>query len=199
MKYNEIFEKVKAYMDEVGPIDGGLILDDDTEKPLDALIASVLESAWKSFVLLCPLHLLTSKAGTSVAASNHIASIPIPTDFIRLASVKMASWSHDLYELHPAIGNLYAMQHNEFTMGTPTRPIAFIKHGVIECYSGTGATESTSFKYIAKKTFNPESEEDLIEDLVSHAFCYHVAGNVYDSLGNKLSQVAYTNRDRLFM
>jgi len=197
MNYDAIISKVKAFMDEVGAIDGTLLIEDDTEKPVDMLISASLASAWRSFALLCPLYLLPSKAGANVTATTKTATIPIPTDFIRLASVKMSSWVRDLSDLYPAEGNLYAMQSNDFTKGTPTRPLAFVKNGTIECYSGAANGETTTFKYVADVVFDAKVTDELIPANIAHAFCYHVAGNVYDILNSQAAKTMYANRDAL--
>lgn len=201
MKYADIIAKVKAYMDEVGAIDGALLIDIDTEKPIDMLIAETLASGWRSFVLQCPLHLLpVTTFGTAIAAIAKVGFITIPENFIKVAVIKMTSWGHDLNDVYPTTGpgaNLYAMQANEFTRGTPTRPIAFIKSGTIECYSGAAATEEVTFKYVADVLFDAVSTEEIVAANIAHAFCYHVAGNVYDILGNQVAKTMYANRDAL--
>lgn len=196
MIYGEILDKVKAYMDEVGAIDGALLVDIDTEKPIDMLIAEALDSAWRSFVFHSPLHYLPIKTVTAKTITSLVIIVAKPTDFIRLASFMVSTWSRPVFQGYYETDPIYAMQRNEYTKGTPTRPVVIIRPATLEGYSAVTANDTLSMTYVPSVDFTDKTT-DIIPDSVSSAFCYHIAGNVYDILGSAVAKTMYANRDAL--
>lgn len=196
MTYGEIIDKVLALMDEQSSIDGGLVLDDTNEKPLEAIIAASLSGAWRSFVFYSPLHYLPIKTVTTRTIDNLVLIVAKPTDFIRLASFMASSWSRPCSSGYYETDPIYTMQRNEYTKGKPTRPVVIIRPSIIEGYSALTPSDTVVMTYVPSVDFTNETAT-LVADNIADAFCYHVAGLVYSSFGNKLFEVMFAQRDAL--
>jgi len=196
MTYSQIIERILAIMDEATPIDGVLFDDDTTINPTASMIDATLSGAWRSFVFHSPLHYLPTNQVTARTITNLVVTVTKPADFIRLASFMVSTWSRPAIESFFETDPIYTMQRNPYTKGTPTRPVVIITPTTIEGYSALTANDTLIMKYVPSVDFTDQAS-DLIPQSVGDAFCYHVAGLVYSSFGNKLFEVMFAQRDAL--
>ena len=197
MNYDEILAQVKVALDEVDSLDGGLIIEDNGNNPIDNLIAGLLDSAWRSFVFVAPLHLLPTKNITTVSISSLVAVVAKPADFIRLSSFKLSSWARQIIEAYPYDSAMYSIQKNVFTRAGINRPVVIITPTTIEGYSASSANDTLDMNYVSAIVFDPTSEASIVPANIAQAFCYHVAGMVYSSLSSQAANVMFANRDGL--
>lgn len=202
MTYQEIIDKIKACMDELTPINGGLLVSLENEEiPVGQLIVNALDGAWRSFALSCPLHLLpyvfASDDEMNKSITNLVVVVDKPTNFIRLHSFTVSSWVRAVTKAHTSEEEIYAFQKNIYSRGTPTRPVVIEKNTTLEGYTAAIVYDTVSMSYIPAITFVEGDETTDYDEKWAYAFCYHVAGVVYDILGNEYAAIMYANRDKL--
>ena len=193
MKKQDIIEKVMTLLDENTPANSGL-LNDVEEKPVEQIILSCLDPAWRELVMLSPVHLLPQKEVSS-STTSVTPSISIRTDLLRIVWVKADSWNRParlILEDDP----LYDMQFNEFTRGTKHKPIAVLRDTKVDLFI-CSESDNCKMNYVAMVDFSDE-DSDLIPTTIADAYCLGVAAFVYAVLNeNTLVQLMEGKRNAL--
>jgi len=125
---------VKAKLDEVIPEGEGLQFSLEDEKnvsdPLDLLINAILNEAGKRVLMNCPKHYLVSVKCANSAIPNSIDKkigiIPLPDNFLRFISLKMAEWEREVAEPIPDNSLKILSQYNKITRGGTYKPQAIL-------------------------------------------------------------------------
>ena len=148
----EEFSPYAPYNEEAGPLLSG---QDSLEevKPIYSYIEDTLPQAANEILLVAPLDKLDSEC-VGCRACTHpegkIGTICIPDDFLRLRALRMNTWTRTVKVAeHPTSAMAYA-QDNEWTMGTPQKPVVVLDENKLHYYSIKEGEAHTvkEFRYI---------------------------------------------------
>jgi hypothetical protein len=126
----------KAKLDEVIPEAEGLqfSIEDDinVSDPLNLLINAILDEAAKRVLMNCPKSYLDPVKSNAVAVpnatDNKIGYIPLPANFLRFISLKMADWQREVTMITEENTSDYLMQFNSHVRGGIAKPKAIFNH-----------------------------------------------------------------------
>lgn len=156
---SQLKEKIRVALDENMSSTALAELGDIDTLSLDELIESKIEDAARIVVQEAPLSLLsdmtTPYTTMSVSATApYKATVDLPDDFLRLASIKLRSWPYAVYEVLPSDAPLYIQAHSPYgVVGTKDRPLVFMSVGAnakktLELFSASGSSDTLSCLYI---------------------------------------------------
>lgn len=145
---NDMVRDVRVALDEnrsLAPFEtgDGAFEDDDMLEMEDIIVAKIADGV-NAVRRVAPLGLLDIKSTqpevTWINARRGIGSIELPSDFLRLAMVKMRDWAYGVTELTGADSDLYRQQWSEWggVRGNPSRPVAALSIGDVPLFIGGG-------------------------------------------------------------
>lgn len=191
----ELLDLVKSKIDELTPFDGGLTLitapGNTGNNPIETYIDQFLNESAKETLLEAPPHVLPLTAFTIISydLSNRKAIITLPSDYLRVGSIKFSSWQRPVYEAIYPGDPAYSKQFNRWLRGGTARPsavwISEAGAGKLVCYGVTSNT-GNDLKYVALMVAE-DMPDILLESLTWH--CAHVTLQVFDK--PKASELAY--------
>ena len=173
----------KVKLDEIIPnveglqftVEGSVNISD----PLNIMCNALLDEAAKRVLMNCPAHYLDPvksdvTTGTEDADDDKIGTIPLPSNFLRFISLKMADWkrpvtaSQIIGQAHP----IYNLQANKYTRGGTVKPVAVLAHRevggsqvrVIEYYS-VNNSHAIDYLYYIQETVAENVQSNLIDAL----------------------------------
>ena len=173
----------KVKLDEILPnveglqftVEGSVNVSD----PLNIMCNALMDEAAKRVLMNCPTHYLDPvksniTTGTADSDDNKIGTIPLPANFLRFISLKMADWyrsvpaSQIISQSHP----LYNLQVNKYTRGGTVKPVAVLAHRevggsqvrVIEYYS-VSSSHAIDYLYYIQETVAENVQSNLIDAL----------------------------------
>lgn len=183
----EIKRKVVVKLEEFSPYapeheDAGPLLSGQDKleevKPIYSYIDETLPQAANEVLLVAPLNKLEPEHAehrVCVHSQGRIGTISLPDDYLRLYALRMETWTAAVrVAQHPGSPLAYA-QDNEWTMGTPQKPVVIQEHNVLRYYSvapsaaidGEAACENAHkiemFKYIPVFSEVGEYSENVAE------------------------------------
>ncbi len=217
LRRSEICSKVLAFLDELGENDAAFILSDKDATELTTIIGEVTPLSVRNVHLNAPNYLLDGEKytvgqnGSSEVTSGRYAiadtlkvTIGLPTDFLRLVSVKMSSW------MAPITGAItedmpeYRMQANEYMRGTATKPVcAYVRISDelpgLELYSAKAADDSVSNLTILREpSWGRDGAVSTTEDSI--AICSRLVDSVIAQItGQTLLALGENQRAETFL
>lgn len=185
MTTDEYINKVRAKIEEISPFSSPtsfIAAEGDGEfanvNPINSYIEDSLGQSVEEALTIVPLHLLSEDSASTtlqITKDNGVGNAELPTDFLRLVSVKVESWERKVTELISVTNPLYLLQQNPYTRGGYSKPIAAIVNGEgkkrIELYSVSDEDEC-ALLYI------PKLEADQVKSDISEYIVLLCAINV---------------------
>lgn len=124
MKLRTIIDRALLVADEVGSNTTGYATSgfDNEDR-----IAAFIESALRWVLLHAPVRLLTPRFlyGNIDAQADGSGYIELPSDYLRLCTLRMEGWRTELHEVLPATHPLAALQLSAATRALPSAPLCF--------------------------------------------------------------------------
>jgi len=190
-----IINYVKAKLDELVP-EGttfSLSSEPNVSDPLDLLINAHLDEATKDIQLTAPLSVLfptrsSTTTGTPFTQDAKQGYIDLPSNFLRLAQIKMADWQRTLETAITPQNPQYKLQGNEYLRGGIVKPVVVLTWRVsggvptrtLEYYSVDSSHAIDKLLYITE-----QKAEDFIEDnsTLLPSLAWNCAGKIMQILG----------------
>lgn len=131
---NLVIVKLEEYT-PYGPQSGKTLLAGgdslDEVKPIYSYVSQHLAEAANEILLTAPIHRLLYKTDANIVATpddedKHIGSINLPSDFLRLHTLRMEGWSRPLHDMVNPSCPVYRLQFNRWTRGTKQKPVAIL-------------------------------------------------------------------------
>lgn len=204
MERSTIINKVKTRIDEVSA-SGDVIVNVGVEntKPYDSIIDELLDESALEILLKAPFYRLTISSGNvspvKDSTDNHIGTITLPTDFLRLVSFRMKEWQQPVTSFAIQGDEVAQKQANKHIRGGVAKPVAVLSKSnsgyVATYYSVQSSHELKEFLYIKKDTAENMADSQLID-----AMTWICAGKVLGVLNQPtLSNVCYENAKGLMV
>lgn len=182
MTLQGIKEKVRTIMNEAGKDETLALLSEDTIK-LDDYIASCIPDAVNLIVLSSPLRYLNASSVTSIVNNvDGVGVIDLPSDFLRLASIKLDTWKRAVFTAFEEGSEGYKIQHNPVTRSGVNKPccaLSFNSNGpALECFP----SGKLSYFFYVRSSDSDVTGSGLgqLKDILHPAVCYMCASLVYD-------------------
>lgn len=132
-----IINAVKAKIDELMPEGEGVQFTLETlpniSNPYDIFINVFLDECAKELLLIAPLHILKPVTATpgvtqlgTTDTRGKVGILYLPTDFIRLVSVKLTAWDRAVRVPITVLDPLYDQQKSIYVRGGISKPVAVI-------------------------------------------------------------------------
>jgi len=179
---DEIISLARAKLDEIGLNDSEMAETDTDNANVNTIIKSCIADAYRTVAMLADVALIEAKDGSGATLSidsNLVGKISLPSDFLRLVSVRLSSWVSSRDTAVPEDSDLYRMQSNKWVCGSPDMPVAALVNGpdgrALELYKAASTGDTLrSFTYVA--SIDKNASEVNISDQLADAFIYFVAG-----------------------
>lgn len=164
---SEIYEKVRAFLDELGDNDAGFMLSDKDSSELNTIIDKVTPLSVRNIHISAPYRMLDGETYTpdDFSVENKKATMTLPENFLRLVQVKLSSWNAPVVNVVTEDMPEYRMQANEYMRGTHYKPVCalvLLANGLqgLELFSAKDDEDDLSSLIILKE---PEWEDDGID------------------------------------
>ena len=177
MNRSEIINKVKTRIDEVSSSDS-LIIDVGIEdnKPIDEIIDEVLDGSILEILSSAPLHYLPIKKADITTSVNetdsvsvagysiikNIATFELPSDFLRLARLKLDSWKDYICDFTDENSAIARRQRDIYLRATTELPVAVRRNNTIMAYSVPSSSANAVIEYVGNALF--EGSQCVITD-----------------------------------
>lgn len=183
MEQQDIIDKIRIIMNEAGD-ENKLSLLSENHVKLNDYIESVIPDAVNLLGREASLQLLNPTEGRVIVdVGKDLSTIALPSDFLRVAAVKLRNWKRAVFFVYPQESEEYFIQHNEHTTAGINKPkCVFVMNG-IECFP-SGRLEY--FRYIKRVSEYNLSFGSLKKELFE-PLCYLCASLVYDIFENKVT------------
>lgn len=192
----EIIERVKVLMEEVSPFDDGLQVLNSEVQPIQSYIEKSIQPALEQLLLFCPLHLTTAinlPAMTStVSGTRKIGYINIPSDFLRIHTIKMSGWERAVHRAISTENPEYRLQQNPYTRGGSSKPIV-AKNEKLEIYTFKEGETVEKATYVQR----PDIEDLNLNQKLFEPACYMIASEVLAIFGSKQAEYMSTKATEL--
>lgn len=176
---NQIIHMVMVKMDELTPFPEGLVLLSPPTaplKPIEETINSILNECANDLLLAHPIHRLTADRATPVIVGQTDGSglLLLPTDFLRLVSLKIVGFNRPVTEVITVADPRYKLQYQAHTRGgkakpTATRETAFVTNTLVDSlhyFSLTpGDVHTLEHFYFIKRVVAEVLKDELLEGL----------------------------------
>ncbi len=122
---SEIYEKVRAFLDELGDNDAGFMLSDKDSSELNTIIDKVTPLSVRNIHISAPYRMLDGDmyVPSDFSVENKKATMTLPENFLRLVQVKLSSWNAPVVDVVTEDMPEYRMQANEYMRGTHYKPV----------------------------------------------------------------------------
>lgn len=124
---SDIYESVRAFLDELGENDAEFILSDKDSSELNTIIDKVTPLSVRNVHIGAPYRMLDGNSypptDFSVSSANDKATLTLPKGFMRLVQVKLSSWNAPVVEAITEDTPEYHMQANQYMRGTHYKPV----------------------------------------------------------------------------
>ena len=96
----------------------------DELKPIYGYIDSQLPIAANEVLMSVPVHkLIPARDTTTTNVRDSVLIVELPSDFIRLHTIKLNGWEMPVHAAINAQNPLYRLQQNKYTRGIPQKPV----------------------------------------------------------------------------
>lgn len=132
----------------------------DEVKPVYSYIRQSLAEAANEMLAIIPVNHLVYKTANVTGKANgedqHIGTIQMPNDFLRLHTLRMDGWTRPVHYAIPAEHPAYTLQFSRWTRGTKQKPVVTID-GV-----NTKAVYNPPLRELSLLVYNVYSDVDWI-------------------------------------
>lgn len=199
---SEIYEKVRAFLDELGDNDAGFMLSDKDSSELNTIIDKVTPLSVRNIHISAPYRMLDGETYTpnDFSVENKKATMTLPEGFLRLVQVKLSSWNAPVVNVVTEDMPEYRMQANEYMRGTHYKPVcAFVllANGLqgLELFSAKDDEDTLSSLIILKE---PEWVEE--GESVSISICPRLRNSIIAQItGQTLLALGEEQRAQTFL
>jgi hypothetical protein len=204
----EVISAVMARLDELTPFqENDVALDVETlAKPVEQYVEDFLDEATDTVRLLCPERRMTSadlpkeedgedEEGNPITVSllkeeklgnSDIVyyTLPLPSDFLKIAEVRMGNWDRSCFSAAAADGEAYRILRNPYTTAGPAKPAVVVSSGLLEFYGSrvSGITLFTG-QYIDNRHYGENENAMAQSELVDSAIIWRCALLVLGAMG----------------
>ena len=186
MTNEQIIQLVMAYMDDVSPAADTEVLINEVHP----LIPTHLDPAAHRLLEMLPVNMQqvyepSGRLTQPIVYDDHLY-VECPTDFVKLARVKLPAWKRPVVRVHNENSPGAAMQSFRYMGGTVVRPTAVLVQSTGGKFAlelrpvGTGESPDL-FLYVKRRNAN-EIEDNLIDPLV-----WLIAARIYDTIKDTAS------------
>lgn len=185
MTISDIVTKVRVILNEAGEEESLHLLSEDTVK-LTQYIESVIPDAINLVITVSPIsHINTTKGSNTLINGDGCSVISLPTDFLRIAAIKLSNWKRSVSVVMPFGGDEYKKQHNVITRSGVNKPSCVFAYNtsgsIIECFP-SGSLEY--FHYVKSASSESNKGLGLVKEELLPAICYMCASLVYNIFEN---------------
>lgn len=182
MTRDEIISLVQIKIDEISPFDSGEIVN-------NSLVDSLLNESANRLLEILPTYMSPiTKYTTTITGNDYDAYtgyINLPSNFLKMVSLKMEDWSRPVTTFISDIHPEYKLQMNQYTRGGTSKPVCALigdSTGVILEYFSVKSNNHTIDKlnYIAETL--PENLNDLLIEPLSW-MCASIVFQIMDMKG----------------
>jgi hypothetical protein len=202
----EIISAVMARLDELTPFqENDVALDVETSvKPIAQYVEDFLDEATDTVRLLCPERRMTSKSfeeywdgedgrdnwddafeAQELGRSSIVYyRLKVPSDFLKIAEVRMGNWDRSCFSAAAADGEAYRMLRNPYTTSGPAKPAVVVSGGLLGFYGSrvSGITLFTG-QYIDNRHYDEGEGTMAQSELVDSAIIWRCALLVLGAMG----------------
>ena len=159
-----IKKEIERRIDEISPFETVDIIDNE-------LIDGMLNECAEDTLMKLPLHLLPVKSYSpaGIAIEDIFIRFNLPTDFLRIVKLKLASWNRHVSVLLSQESPKYKIQFdNQFLRATTNRPLAFLVNNSsikeVHCF-GKGVNNNPNVFYYCEKVLPEDFDNSILEAL----------------------------------
>lgn len=193
LTFDEIVKKVRAKLDEIGMNESEMMDTDVDNVNVDTVIKSNIPEAYRFISLYADLAFLEGKIGTSTAITigdDLVAKVAVPSDYLRLVSVRLKSWNSSCTELIIESSPEYRIASNKWVGGSPYKPVAALVRTTsgrsIELFKAASKQDTlATFAYIPTLADNAASVG--VSEQTENAFIYYVAALTLKTFREEIS------------
>lgn len=155
----------------------------DEVKPIYSYVETSIDEAADEILRLLPTHAISdiaiSSTPTLITTDNHTGKITIPTNYLRLHTLLMTGWQRPVHLAIRPTDPLYSLQFNEWTRGTPQKPIVTDDGLYLHYYSVNNTHTIEQFLYVEHFNLNTDYPPQVAE-----AIALNTARKVYQIFSN---------------
>lgn len=178
---DQVVSKVREKLDEIAANESEMIGTEEDNANLNTVIKSCVPEAYRFVSLYAHPNMLEGKSYASPALnidSNLVGRVSLPTDFLRLISVRLSSWISSCSVFVDEDSPEYRMQSNKWVAGNKYHPVAALVQTSsgrqVELYKASSSNDTLkSFMYIPVLVSG--ATEVSLSDQTADAFIYYVA------------------------
>lgn len=204
MERSTLINKIKTRIDEICASGDTIIaVGVENTKPYDSIIEELLDESALEILLKAPFYRLDISRGTMKAtrdsADDKIGHLTLPTDFLRLVSLRMDEWKRPVTEFAIEGDEVALRQSNKYLRGGVAKPVAVLSktdEGYRATYYSVNSSHSVSeFLYIKR-----DKAENIADSQLVDAMCWLCAAKTLGVLGeNNLAKQCYDNAKGLMV
>ena len=204
MKVKEIVTRVRSAIDELTANDSEFLQASSDEENLKAIIIDKIPYALTYIIENAPEEKIDSSmvtqlsAGSTAAVAGGMVSVQLPSEFLRLMSARLSSWSLSPIPVAEH-SQQYLMQQDEYARGSWDRPVSAIRYKgsdrYLELYSAKDASDTVEVSYIAKPTIGDTSDGETeigVPVRLEAAFIYQIAALTMVAFREQVAQQLFT-------
>lgn len=195
MTEQEIIEKVKAILNEIGEEETLSLLSEDTVK-IGEYIKAVIPDAVSLVQMNSPVRCVNKKSGASSASSiapddEGKCILPVPDDFVSLIAIKLSNWKRTCITAFDMNSEEYKCQSNPYTKAGCYKPVCIMGYDnsgnrVLMLYSAASKSDVKLDMFVYEAKYVSGTDLDLsINEPISQSICYMIASLVYSIFENK--------------
>lgn len=189
----EIYNKVRALLDETAENDADFILTDKDSTELNAIIDEVALLSVRNVHLGAPYWMLDGETVSETdlkdfkVGDDLVATLSLPKEFLRLVKVKLPSWSAPVTKVITEDSPEYRMQANKYMRGTAAKPVCALvllandTRG-LELYSATETDDEVSLIILKEPVWSADGEINICPRL-ENAIIAQITGQTLLALG----------------
>lgn len=168
----------------------------DEVKPIYSYVSQTLPEAANEILRSVSLNKLSFIDYTQSAVAipdsidNRTGMINLPSDFLRLHTLKMSDWVRPIHKLFDMSSPEYKAQLYEWTRGTRTKPIGVIESGGISYFSVEASDTHSVERFLYIPVFSNEIDYDLG---VAELIALQCARKIYEIFSNNEQVTMLTN------
>lgn len=190
MTEQDIINKVRVILNEAGEESSLSLLSEDTVKLSDYIKGCIGDAVTLVQQRVSPMSVNSKMVNAPAQVSNGVGSISLPSDYVRLISVKMGKWNRPCFTAMSAESEEFKQQCNPYTRTGVNKPMCFYAIDgdgrKLLFYPGLSGDELSYLIYEAGYSSSEGLSLDEHSPLAL-AVCYMTASLVYLIFENKPS------------
>lgn len=178
---DQIISKVRTKLDEIAVNESEMIGTEEDNANLNTVIKSCVPEAYRFVSLYAHPNMLEGKqyaSGTLSIGADLVGRVGLPSDFLRLLSVRLSSWISSCSAFVDEDSPEYRMQSNKWVSGNKYKPVAALVQTPngrqVELFKAS-STNDTLKSFIYIPVLGDTATEVELSDQTADAFIYYVA------------------------